>query len=114
VSRSSSSPAARRRPPGRTSPQSSTTTPRKVAPGESGSPADGTRIARLATADTTPAADDSAQATASELVLAFYNRIPLDALKLDGDRQIFDQLVAWEPQVVHMGRSLPAVMRWSG
>ena len=43
-------------------------------------------------------ADASAQGTASELVLAaFYGRIPLDSLKLDGDRRIFDQLIAWDP-----------------
>lgn len=43
------------------------------------------------------AADASAQGTANELVLVFYGRLPLDPLKLDGDRRIFDQLVAWEP-----------------
>jgi hypothetical protein len=39
----------------------------------------------------------SARGTASELVLAFYGRIPVDSLKLRGDRRIFDQLIAWDP-----------------
>jgi uncharacterized protein (TIGR03083 family) len=68
--------------------------------------ADGARAARLPTPGTMPAAaagedpdaaDASACGTASELVLAFYGRIPLDSLKLDGDRRLFDLLVAWEP-----------------
>jgi hypothetical protein len=71
---------------------------------------DGARIARLpapgslpATATATAAgegpdaADVSARGTASELVLALYGRIPVDSLKLDGDRRIFDQLIAWDP-----------------
>ena len=44
------------------------------------------------------AADASARGTANELVLAFYGRIPLDSLKLDGNRRLFDQLVAWDPE----------------
>ncbi|MGK5440486.1 maleylpyruvate isomerase family mycothiol-dependent enzyme [Micromonospora sp. URMC 105] len=44
------------------------------------------------------AADASARGTASELVLAFYGRLPVDALKLDGDRRLFDLLIAWEPE----------------
>ncbi|NKE61128.1 maleylpyruvate isomerase family mycothiol-dependent enzyme [Lentzea sp. PSKA42] len=55
---------------------------------------EGARIAAPAGEDT---ADASAEGTASELVLALYGRIPLDSLKLDGDRRIFDQLVAWDP-----------------
>ncbi|MFE9362663.1 maleylpyruvate isomerase family mycothiol-dependent enzyme [Streptomyces sp. NPDC006978] len=49
---------------------------------------------------TTPAttAGASAQGTAGELVLALYGRIPVDSLKLDGDRRLFDQLIAWEPE----------------
>jgi hypothetical protein len=43
------------------------------------------------------AADAPAQGTAAELVLAFYGRLPVHALKVDGDRHIFDQLIAWEP-----------------
>ncbi|WP_433274250.1 maleylpyruvate isomerase N-terminal domain-containing protein [Actinosynnema sp. CS-041913] len=59
---------------------------------------DGARIARLVTpaAGETPA-DASARGTANELVLAFYGRIPVDSLKLDGDRRVFDRLVAWAP-----------------
>ncbi|MEO3741969.1 maleylpyruvate isomerase family mycothiol-dependent enzyme [Plantactinospora sp. B5E13] len=66
--------------------------------------ADGARTARLPVSDTTPAVDQpevayaSARGTASQLVLAaFYGRLPLDALELDGDRRIFDLLIAWEP-----------------
>jgi len=55
------------------------------------------RLPAAAAGDDLEAADASARGTASELVLAFYNRIPLDSLKLDGDRRIFDQLIAWEP-----------------
>ncbi len=32
------------------------------------------------------------------MVLALYARIPLDSLKLEGDRGLFDQLQAWEPE----------------
>ncbi|MFF7633061.1 hypothetical protein ACFZB9_07890 [Kitasatospora sp. NPDC008050] len=62
---------------------------------------DGARAARLpapATAEGSDAADASARGTASELVLAFYGRIPLDSLKLDGNRLLFDQLVDWDPE----------------
>ena len=38
------------------------------------------------------------QGTAGELVLVLYGRIPVDSLKLDGDRRLFDQLIAWEPE----------------
>jgi uncharacterized protein (TIGR03083 family) len=67
---------------------------------------DGARIARLSAPATLPAAaagedpdaaDASAQGTASELVLAFYGRIPAESLRLDGDRRVFDQLIAWDP-----------------
>jgi uncharacterized protein (TIGR03083 family) len=59
--------------------------------------ADGARTARLLTPGTTPAADASARGTAGELVLAMYDRVPVDFPQLHGDRHIFDQLVAWEP-----------------
>jgi uncharacterized protein (TIGR03083 family) len=68
--------------------------------------ADGARIARLptpgplpatATGEDPDATDASAQGTASELELLFYGRISVDSLKLDGDRRIFDQLIAWDP-----------------
>ncbi len=38
----------------------------------------------------------SARGTAAELVLAMYDRIPIDSLQLDGDRRLFDLLRAWE------------------
>jgi uncharacterized protein (TIGR03083 family) len=65
---------------------------------------DGARIARLPTPSTPPAtgedpdaADVSVWGTASDLVLLFYGRIPLDSLKMDGDRRLYDLLVAWDP-----------------
>ncbi|MCX5098975.1 hypothetical protein ACFWJS_23525 [Streptomyces sp. NPDC127061] len=52
----------------------------------------------VATADEAPdMADASARGTAGDLVLAFYGRIPMDSLKLDGVRRLFDQLLAWDP-----------------
>jgi MDMPI C-terminal domain len=66
---------------------------------------DGARAERLPAPGADPAdtaraadADASARGTANDLVLAFYGRIPLDSLKLDGDRRIFDRLVAWDPE----------------
>jgi hypothetical protein len=59
--------------------------------------ADGARITRLPTPGTTSAtavgedpdaADASARGTAGELVLALHGRIPVDSLKLDGDRRL--------------------------
>jgi uncharacterized protein (TIGR03083 family) len=62
---------------------------------------DGAQAAHL-----TPAAgedpdtvDASARGPASDLVLFFYGRIPLDSLEFEGDRRIFDQLAAWDPSV---------------
>jgi len=69
--------------------------------------ADGARTARLpqpgavsatAAGEDPDAPDASARGTASELVLVMYGRIPLDSLKLDGDRRLFDQLIAWDPE----------------
>jgi hypothetical protein len=72
--------------------------------------ADGVRATRLPTPGTTPgttpaaaagedpeAADASLRGTAGELVLALYGRIPVDSLKLDGDRRLFDLLLTWDP-----------------
>lgn len=39
----------------------------------------------------------STRSTAGELVLALYNRLPFDALTIDGERQLLDQLKEWEP-----------------
>ncbi|GAA1403317.1 maleylpyruvate isomerase family mycothiol-dependent enzyme [Catellatospora coxensis] len=62
---------------------------------------DGARAARLtpAAGEDPEAAGASARGTASDLVLFFYGRIPLDSLKCEGDRRIFDQLAAWDPSV---------------
>ncbi|WP_433343125.1 maleylpyruvate isomerase family mycothiol-dependent enzyme [Micromonospora sp. CA-111912] len=68
--------------------------------------ADGARNTRIATPGTMPAtaagedpdaADASLRGTAGELVLLFYGRIPMDSLKLEGDRRQFDLLIAWDP-----------------
>ncbi|GIF51712.1 uncharacterized protein (TIGR03083 family) [Asanoa ferruginea] len=59
----------------------------------------GARTTRIATAagDDPDAAGTAIRGTAGELVLALYDRIPLDSLKLDGDRRHFDRLAAWDP-----------------
>jgi uncharacterized protein (TIGR03083 family) len=61
--------------------------------------ADGVRAARLRVPGAIPATGAGAalRGTASELVLALYGRIPVDSLKLDGDRRLFDLLLAWDP-----------------
>ena len=53
--------------------------------------------ARTVAGEDPEAADVSARGTASELVLFCYGRIPVDSLQLDGDRRVFDQLIAWDP-----------------
>jgi len=54
--------------------------------------------ARLTTpADESPA-DTVVRGTADQLVLALYGRIPLDSLTIEGNRQLLDQLVEWEPE----------------
>lgn len=60
---------------------------------------DGAQVAHLASdaGQDRDTADASARGTASDLVLFFYGRIPLDSLKFKGDRRIFDQLAAWDP-----------------
>jgi len=62
--------------------------------------ADGARAVRLpgSAGDGPGAADVSAWGTANELVMFLYGRILMDSLRLDGDRAIFDQLIAWEPE----------------
>ena len=68
--------------------------------------ADGARTSRLTTPGTISAtaagedpnaADASLRGTASELVLALYGRVPGGSLELDGDRRLFDLLLAWDP-----------------
>ena len=51
----------------------------------------------LAPASDRSPADASARGPANDLVLAFYGRLPMDALKLEGDSRIFDQLITWDP-----------------
>ncbi|GAA1853546.1 maleylpyruvate isomerase family mycothiol-dependent enzyme [Asanoa iriomotensis] len=57
--------------------------------------ADGARTARVSEPATTAGA--SAQGTASELVLFFYGRLPVESMKVDGDRRHLDRLIAWDP-----------------
>ena len=42
-----------------------------------------------------PSVDTSLRGTANELTLALYGRIPMDSLKIDGDRGLIDLLQAW-------------------
>ncbi|KUM69037.1 maleylpyruvate isomerase family mycothiol-dependent enzyme [Streptomyces sp. ISL-22] len=63
--------------------------------------ADGARATRLPTttaAEDLDAATALARGTASDLVLTLYGRVPVDSLKLDGNRKLFDLLQAWEPE----------------
>jgi uncharacterized protein (TIGR03083 family) len=47
--------------------------------------------------DNTTTADAEIWGTASELVLVLFGRIPVDELKVAGDRRIFDLLLEWDP-----------------
>lgn len=63
--------------------------------------ADGARTARLpapVAVEGPEVAYVSARGTAHELVMFCYGRISTDALQVDGDRRVFDQLIAWEPE----------------
>ncbi len=57
--------------------------------------ADGARTAQLG--DDPQAPSVSARGTAHQLVMFCYGRISMDALQVEGDRRVFDQLIAWEP-----------------
>ncbi len=62
---------------------------------------DGARTARLPTSVAGERPEKgyvSARGTAHELVMFCYGRIQMDSLEVDGDRRIFDQLIAWEPE----------------
>jgi uncharacterized protein (TIGR03083 family) len=61
--------------------------------------ADGARVTRLPDSETTGdvPADVCARGTASEIVLVFYDRSPIDSLRLDGDGRPIYQLSAWDP-----------------
>ena len=59
-------------------------------------PAPGPTLSAAGGGAGTDVAFASARGTAAELVLAFYDRIPVDSLQLDGDRRLFDLLRAWE------------------
>ena len=65
--------------------------------------AEGARVARFplpgtAAGEAPAPADFSATATAAELLMAFYERVPVDVLTVDGDARVFHQLAAWEPE----------------
>jgi uncharacterized protein (TIGR03083 family) len=64
---------------------------------------DGARATRLPTPGTIPAsaagrdpATASARGTANEMVLVLYDRIPIDSLRIEGDRRLFDLLRDWD------------------
>ncbi|MCY1143340.1 maleylpyruvate isomerase family mycothiol-dependent enzyme [Actinoplanes sp. Pm04-4] len=59
--------------------------------------AQGAEASRFGSDDDRAAVDVSASGTASDLVLLFYDRVALDAVKVEGDSRIFDQLIAWDP-----------------
>ncbi|WFE97528.1 maleylpyruvate isomerase family mycothiol-dependent enzyme [Micromonospora sp. WMMD987] len=62
--------------------------------------ADGARTARLpdpVAAEVPAVTWASARGTAHELVMFCYGRITMDALRIEGDRRVFEQLIAWEP-----------------
>lgn len=60
---------------------------------------DGARTTRLpATGENPDAAGLSIRGTASDLVLWLYNRISVGSLQLDGDPELLDLLLAWEPE----------------
>lgn len=59
--------------------------------------ADGARVEEVTEPVEEP--DFSATATAHGLVMALYGRNPVESLDFDGDRTVFDQLAAWEPEV---------------
>lgn len=59
---------------------------------------DGGRTTRLPVTAETDAAGLSFRGTASDLVLWLYNRVPVDSLQLDGDPELLDLLLAWEPE----------------
>ncbi|GAA2784960.1 maleylpyruvate isomerase family mycothiol-dependent enzyme [Kitasatospora paracochleata] len=61
--------------------------------------ADGARGVRLpAAAGDEQTADASLEGSAHDLLLALYGRLPLDSLKLDDSRGVYDQLVEWDPE----------------
>jgi uncharacterized protein (TIGR03083 family) len=60
--------------------------------------ADGARAAHLPEpADGEAPADVSAWGPATDLVLVFYGRLPVETLKVAGDRRILDRLADWDP-----------------
>jgi uncharacterized protein (TIGR03083 family) len=58
---------------------------------------DGARAARLDDPATAGPADATARGSAHDIVLTLYGRLPLDSLELHGNREVFDQLVEWDP-----------------
>ncbi|MFJ2157240.1 maleylpyruvate isomerase family mycothiol-dependent enzyme [Streptomyces sp. NPDC087856] len=56
---------------------------------------DGARATRIPA--TAPGADASLRGTAGELVLVLYGRIPVDSLEVEGDGNLFELLLAWDP-----------------
>ncbi|MEW2498576.1 hypothetical protein ACWEQ1_23260 [Streptomyces nodosus] len=54
-------------------------------------------LARPLTDDAVPASA-SATGTAEQLLLFVWGRLTLSDLKIKGDQQVFEQLIAWEPE----------------
>ena len=59
----------------------------------------GAEAARLTPSADDSVADVSATAPASDLMLFFYDRIPVDSVNAEGDLRIFEQLANWDPSV---------------
>ena len=60
--------------------------------------AEGARAERLTEVGVAGEPDVTGTATASDLVLLMYGRLPVDVLDIDGDRRPLDGLVEWEPE----------------
>ena len=58
---------------------------------------DGARFARLPDGGATDEAVTTATGPASQIVLSMYGRIPVRALRIDGDPLVLDRLVDWVP-----------------
>jgi uncharacterized protein (TIGR03083 family) len=59
---------------------------------------DGIWATRLTQPSPTPA-DVTASASAGDLILCFYGRLPLDVLRIEGNAKIIEQIAEWEPEV---------------
>ncbi|MFJ9448550.1 hypothetical protein ACIRRH_43160 [Kitasatospora sp. NPDC101235] len=59
---------------------------------------DGTGAWPAPLTDDAAPASASATGTAEQLLLFVWGRLTLSDLKIEGDQQVFEQLIAWEPE----------------